>query len=44
MLVNVMAYSPLIAVQALGRPDLAAKFHMIEFVTPIPLTIVLVSL
>ncbi len=44
MLVNVMAYSPLAAVQALGRPDLAAKFHMIELITHIPLTIVLVSL
>jgi O-antigen/teichoic acid export membrane protein len=44
MLVNVMAYSPLAAVQALGRPDLAAKFHMIELITHIPLTILLVSL
>ena len=35
---------PLAAVQALGRPDLAAKFHLIELITHIPLTIVLVSL
>ena len=44
MLVNVVAYSPMAAVQALGRPDLAAKFHMIELITHIPLTTVLVSL
>ena len=44
MLVNAMAFSPMAAVQALGRPDLAAKFHLIEFITHIPLTIVLVSL
>ena len=44
MLVNVLANSPLVAVQALERPDLAAKVHLIELVTHIPLTIVLVSL
>ena len=43
MLMNVMAHSPLAVVQALGRPDLAAKFHVAELITHVPLTYLLVG-
>jgi O-antigen/teichoic acid export membrane protein len=43
MFVNVMAYCPLAAVQALGRPDLPATFHIVELITHVPVTMWLVS-
>ena len=43
VLANAMAHPPYIALYAMGRPDLPAKFHLAELVVHIPLTILLVS-
>lgn len=43
VLVTAMAHVPFAFVQALGRPDLTARFHLIELLVHVPLTIVLVQ-
>jgi O-antigen/teichoic acid export membrane protein len=44
MLVNAIAWSPYVMLQASGRPDLTAKFHLAELVVHLPLTLVFVRL
>lgn len=41
-LVNAAAWSPFALIQASGRPDLTAKFHLTELIVHVPLTFVLV--
>jgi O-antigen/teichoic acid export membrane protein len=43
VLANAMAHPPFITLYAVGRPDLPAKFHLLELVIHVPLTIVLVT-
>lgn len=43
VLANAMAHPPYIALYAMNRPDLPAKFHLAELVIHIPLTVWLVS-
>lgn len=43
VLANAMAHPPYIALYAMNRPDLPAKFHLAELVIHIPLTVFLVS-
>ena len=40
---NSMAHPPFVTLYALGRPDLPAKFHLVELLLHVPLTIFLVS-
>lgn len=43
VLANALAHVPFAFVQALGRPDLTARFHVLELLVHVPLTIVLVQ-
>ena len=43
VLVNAVCHVPFAFVQALGRPDLTARFHIVELLVHVPLTIVLVQ-
>lgn len=43
LFVNALAYVPFSFVQALGRPELTARFHLLEFAFHFPLTWVLVT-
>jgi len=44
ILVNAVAWSPCVMLQATGRPDLTAKFHLAELLVHFPLTVVFVRL
>jgi O-antigen/teichoic acid export membrane protein len=43
VLVNAVSHVPFAFVQALGRPDLTARFHIVELLVHVPLTLVLVQ-
>jgi O-antigen/teichoic acid export membrane protein len=43
VLANAVSHVPFAFVQALGRPDLTARFHLAELVVHVPLTLVLVQ-
>jgi O-antigen/teichoic acid export membrane protein len=43
VLVNAMVHVPFTFVQALGRPDVTARFHVVELLVHVPLTILLVQ-
>lgn len=40
---NSMAHPPFVTLYAIGRPDLPAKFHLVELLVHVPLTIFLVD-
>jgi len=40
---NSLAHAPFVTLYAIGRPDLPAKFHLLELIVHVPVTIFLVS-